>query len=441
MGRNRGSAATRRALTSAYAVEVGRALVAARGRRVVATGCGRAVAATGLATLALAPAASAQSTGGVSPEQAAPTPRLSAPPPGVVVRPAPELRSWRCVRACQDTATASTGSLVRVRGRVLGRTYEVVFLGAEGEADDVSAAPLRRKRNVVDVRVPLGAAPGPLLVATHDGQQSQPSLTALAIAPPATLKVAGAGPTVEVQAQSRRAFFDAARPATVAYVLHGDSPARVLVELVRSSDGAVITSWDAGDIAPDVPQSVAWDGTAGGKLQKPGRYSFRVSAVNASGVRAGSAQSTEPAPDPAQIQFLQHEFPVRGPHYFGEFAARFGGGRGHQGQDVFAACGTPLVAARGGIVKFKQYHSRAGHYIVVDGEQTAVDYAYMHMRSAALVNEGERVHTGQLIGYVGQTGRASGCHLHFEMWTGPGWYDGGQPFDPLPSLLDWDRTS
>jgi murein DD-endopeptidase MepM/ murein hydrolase activator NlpD len=420
MGRVRGSAATRRARTCGYA-------------RVV-----RIAAVVVIAALAIAPAAWAQSTGG---QQAQPAPRLSAPPPGVVVRPAPDLRTWRCVTGCHDAATASPGSLVRLRGRVLGRTYEVMFLGADGELDDVSAAPLRRKRNVVDVRVPLGAASGPLLVANHDGVQSQPSATALAIAAPATLKSAAGAPTVEVQAQSRRAFFDAARPAKVSYVLHGDAPARVLVELVRSSDGMVVTSWDAGEVAPEVQQSLTWDGTAGGRLQKPGRYSFRVSAVNAGGVQAVSAQEGQAGPDPAQIQFLQHEFPVRGPHYFGEFAARFGGGRGHQGQDVFAACGTPLVAARGGVVKFKQYHSRAGHYIVLDGERTAVDYAYMHLQAAALVGEGERVRTGQLIGYVGATGRASGCHLHFEMWTGPGWYDGGSPFDPLPSLLSWDRTS
>ncbi len=422
MGRVRGSAARNRARTCGYA-------------RV-----GRIAAVVAIGGLAVAPAASAQ-TGGASPQTAQPAPKLSAQPPGVVVRPAPDLRSWRCAIGCHDAATASAGSLVRLRGRVLGRTYEVVFLGADGELDDVAAAPLRRKRNVVDVRVPLGAAPGPLLVATHDGVQSQPSATALAIAAPATLKAAGGAPTVEVQAQARRAFFDAARPAKVSYVLHGDASARVLVELVRSSDGVVVTSWDAGEVAPEVPQSLTWDGTAGGRLQKQGRYSFRVSAVGAGGVQAVSAQEGQAGPDPAQIQFLQHEFPVRGAHYFGEFAARFGGGRGHQGQDVFAACGTPLVAARGGIVKFKQYHSRAGHYIVLDGERTAVDYAYMHMRAAALVAEGERVRTGQLIGYVGATGRASGCHLHFEMWTGPGWYDGGSPFDPLPSLLSWDRTS
>ena len=146
-------------------------------------------------------------------------------------------------------------------------------------------------------------------------------------------------------------------------------------------------------------------------------------------------------PDPSSFVFLRHQFPVRGPHGYGEYAAKFGGGRGHQGQDIFAACGTPLVAARGGTVKFKQYHSRAGHYLVVDGERTGLDYAYMHLASAALVDKGDRVRTGQLIGYVGDTGRAHGCHLHFEMWRSPGWYSGGSAFDPLPDLLAWDKRS
>ncbi len=397
--------------------------------------------------LALASPAAAQSTGGTTVEPSSqPAPKLSAPPPGVVMRPAPVLNSWRCVRACQDRVTASTGSLVRVRGRTLGRTYEVIFLGAEGSEDDVAAAPLRRKRNVVDVRVPLGAVAGPIVTANHDDQRSLPSAVALAVTPPPTTMTmeapAAVAPTVEVQAKARRAFFDAAQPATVSYVLHGIEPARAVVELVREKDAAVVQTWDAGEVQPEVPRTLSWDGMVGGKLQKEGRYSFRVTAVRADGARAVSAQAQqELAPNPGAIQFLQHEFPVRGPHYFGEFAARFGGGRGHQGQDVFAACGTPLVAARGGTVKFKQYHSRAGNYIVIDGEKTGIDYAYMHLREAALVDAGDRVRTGQLIGYVGQTGRASGCHLHLEMWTAPGWYDGGSPFDPLPSLLSWDKTS
>jgi len=41
----------------------------------------------------------------------------------------------------------------------------------------------------------------------------------------------------------------------------------------------------------------------------------------------------------------------------------------------------------------------------------------------------------------GETGDASACHLHFEMWAAPGWYEGGSPIDPLSYLEKWDRYS
>lgn len=93
------------------------------------------------------------------------------------------------------------------------------------------------------------------------------------------------------------------------------------------------------------------------------------------------------------------------------------------------------------MVRFRQYHSAAGNYVVIDGGRTGVDYAYMHLAAPSPLSPGQRVRTGQAIGTVGQTGRASGCHLHFEMWSAPGWYDGGSPFDPLPDLLAWDRQT
>jgi murein DD-endopeptidase MepM/ murein hydrolase activator NlpD len=107
---------------------------------------------------------------------------------------------------------------------------------------------------------------------------------------------------------------------------------------------------------------------------------------------------------------------------------------------MFAACGTPLVAARGGTVTKAAHQSSAGNYVVITDEARR-SYAYMHMRKAALVSEGERVETGQPIGEVGETGRASGCHLHFELWTAPGWYAGGKPIDPLPQLKQWDAAA
>jgi len=57
---------------------------------------------------------------------------------------------------------------------------------------------------------------------------------------------------------------------------------------------------------------------------------------------------------------------------------------------------------------------------VIDNRGAGTDYVYMHLRDVALVGTGDRVLTGEPIGFVGQTGRASGCHLHFEIWTAPG---------------------
>ena len=78
---------------------------------------------------------------------------------------------------------------------------------------------------------------------------------------------------------------------------------------------------------------------------------------------------------------------------------------------------------------------------MIDGKGTDRDYVYMHMRRAPLVSTGQRVFTGQSIGEVGETGRARGCHLHFELWDGPGWYQGGRPVDPLPEVRQWDANS
>jgi murein DD-endopeptidase MepM/ murein hydrolase activator NlpD len=64
----------------------------------------------------------------------------------------------------------------------------------------------------------------------------------------------------------------------------------------------------------------------------------------------------------------------------------------------------------------------------VDGR----DYVFMHLSAGSiLVAPGQHVGAGQPIAQVGRTGRASGPHLHFEIWVG-GWYDGGEPIDPLP---------
>jgi murein DD-endopeptidase MepM/ murein hydrolase activator NlpD len=134
-----------------------------------------------------------------------------------------------------------------------------------------------------------------------------------------------------------------------------------------------------------------------------------------------------------------HVFPVAGAFDFGGPGARFGAPRGnhtHQGQDILAAEGTPVVSVAAGTVHWRAYQASGGGNYVVIRAGDGFDYVYMHLREAALVAPGDRVSAGQTIGHVGHTGAASTSHLHFEVWVGR-WYDGGHPVDPLPYLRSW----
>ena len=138
-------------------------------------------------------------------------------------------------------------------------------------------------------------------------------------------------------------------------------------------------------------------------------------------------------------------FPVRGPYDFGGDDARFGAQRNghiHQGQDVIAAEGTPLVSPVDGSVYWRKVQAGgAGHYLVIRGAN-GTDYVFMHLVAGSeLVDKGDAVHAGQQIGEVGSTGDASGPHLHFEIWP-DGWYaPGSEPIDPLPQLKAWAAAS
>lgn len=149
------------------------------------------------------------------------------------------------------------------------------------------------------------------------------------------------------------------------------------------------------------------------------------------------ARAAASAPTPMSTSAVAEAFPIRGAHDYGTATNRFGGGRDHKGQDVFAKCGTPIVAALAGKVTMAKWQDRAGNYAVITADD-GTSQAYLHMRLPATVKRGDRVEAGQPIGEVGETGRATGCHLHFELWTAPGWYEGGEPIDPLPFLRRLD---
>ena len=152
-----------------------------------------------------------------------------------------------------------------------------------------------------------------------------------------------------------------------------------------------------------------------------------------------------PTTRPASAPTVPGVFPVQGPFSFGGPDARFGAGRTghiHQGQDVVAASGQPIVAPVAGTVMWEANQpSAAGIYLVEHGADGR-DYVFMHIKSHTLqVRVGDALTPGEQLAQVGATGDASGPHLHFEIWIG-GWYArGGGPIDPLPQLQRWAGLS
>jgi murein DD-endopeptidase MepM/ murein hydrolase activator NlpD len=128
-------------------------------------------------------------------------------------------------------------------------------------------------------------------------------------------------------------------------------------------------------------------------------------------------------------------FPMRAAPDWGEADARFGayrGGHMHEGQDVFARAGTPLVAIRDGRVVEKGDDGGRGNYVAIWSPAVRRTFVYLHMLRPARVEPGDAVRRGRRVGAVGCTGSCWGDHLHLEVRRGRG--TTGRPLDPLPLL-------
>jgi murein DD-endopeptidase MepM/ murein hydrolase activator NlpD len=102
---------------------------------------------------------------------------------------------------------------------------------------------------------------------------------------------------------------------------------------------------------------------------------------------------------------------------------------GHYGLDIAADYGTKVVAAASGTVIFAGWKNNGGGYQVWIAHGSGLYTTYNHM-SAVTVGRGQYVGRGQQVGRIGQSGNATGPHLHFEVWRGPVWA-GGTRVNPL----------
>jgi peptidase M23-like protein len=372
---------------------------------------------------------------------------------GTDYTPLPVISKVECVSHCSGKARVEAGGALKVTGRRLRQVKTVVFEGATSTTrDNVKVGVTPNSTRHFRVKVPYSAVTGPLTVRKSKTVRSEASDSVKILPPPAPEPSAEltpstgprdpGAPQLETGISSGKVFF-AGTKVRFSYRVNDDEPVPVTIELVRVKDDVVVRSWDPGPVEPDTVHTIRWNGKAAPGLKaSAGRYVFRVTAQSSDGALARSSSTTDATRD--AFDFYGHIFPVRGPHNFGDSGARFGAGRSghsHQGQDVFAKCGTKIVAARGGRVQTNAYQSAAGYYVVIDGKKTGEDYAYMHMEKKGRPKEGSRVKTGEMIGRESDTGDAQGCHLHFEIWSAPGWYEGGHVLNPTRPLKKWDKWS
>ena len=107
--------------------------------------------------------------------------------------------------------------------------------------------------------------------------------------------------------------------------------------------------------------------------------------------------------------------------------------RAHKGVDLAAPTGTPIYATADGIIERADWFSSYGLYISIDhGADLETRYAHM---SRLAVAAGDRVQKGDIIGYVGSTGRSTGPHLHYEVRVD------GVAVNPIPYMVETEEQT
>ncbi len=181
-------------------------------------------------------------------------------------------------------------------------------------------------------------------------------------------------------------------------------------------------------------------GAGTGSSGKTGASHTGSSSGGAASGAGGVVVATMPPPAPPTKEILARfpgaVFPVRGPvNYtdtFGAYRADMPNHR-HEGNDIFAKMGTPIVAVLAGTIRYSTLGIGGNNAHLTDARGDYFYYAHM-VRFAAGLKSGDHVAKGQVIGYVGETGDAAGTspHCHFEIHP-----DGGPAVDPFPYLEAW----
>lgn len=221
-------------------------------------------------------------------------------------------------------------------------------------------------------------------------------------------------------------------PASAAYGLDnsGGTAGPLAAVSTRNTSGTGGTAYVAASIKPRV-------------VKKPAKPKPAPRPSKSKPVAPKPSPAPSGVPSPARTAALGAVFPVRGPHSFGDAANRFGAGRAghiHEGQDVLASEGLSVLAPLAGTIITTGYQAGAAGWYVAEHTADGLDFFYAHCQAGSVaVSPEQSVRAGQQLCRIGQTGDATGPHLHFEVWIG-GWRTAaGYPIDPLPYLEAWNH--
>jgi murein DD-endopeptidase MepM/ murein hydrolase activator NlpD len=157
-------------------------------------------------------------------------------------------------------------------------------------------------------------------------------------------------------------------------------------------------------------------------------YLKGVQAVNGAGASLGAGEVTASGWAKPAIGRITSGFGYRSDPAAG------GAWRLHDGTDLAAGCNIPIYAAHTGKVVYAGPNGTLGNYILID-DGDGIETGYGHIiNGGILVSIGQSVGVGQNIARTGETGAATGCHLHFEV------HKGGVPIDAVPFMRDQGIT-
>ncbi len=154
--------------------------------------------------------------------------------------------------------------------------------------------------------------------------------------------------------------------------------------------------------------------------------------------RASTAAATSSSDDVGTLPGGGHVYPLAGSSTFSDdWLAPRPGGRYHEGIDLFAARGTPVVAVADGTLFRVAYSGISGNRLWLR-DAAGTEFFYAHLDSyAPAAREGATVTKGTVVGYNGDSGDARGTppHVHFQIHPG-----GGGPVRPYPIVSAWPRV-